>query len=83
MNDSGKTDPYTEITFDADNTFSWRAYESDRTTLTGAEYGTYKVVSNTIVLRWDDDGEYTTWTFSISGNKLKTSEGNGTVWTRK
>lgn len=85
VGDHEKSTPYTEITFMGDNTCQWRAYLADRSTLTDSEWGTYKVADNTLSIWWEreKDKGALTWTFSISGNKLTTSEGGGRVWTRK
>lgn len=85
VSDNEKSDPYTEITFLEDNTCQWRAYLADRNTLTDSDWGTYKVAGNTLSIWWESEKGYgpLTWTFSIKGNKMTTSEGGGTVWTRK
>lgn len=78
-------DEYTEVTFSADGTCSRREYKADRTTLTEADWGTYKTEGNVLSIWWDSEKGYGAWsvTFSISGNKMTTSEGGGSVWTRK
>ncbi len=85
VSDGEKSSPYTEMTFNSDYTCSWREYKADRTTVTDSDFGTYQVEGNTLSVLWDSEKKYgpLTWTFSISGNKMTTSEGGGTVWTRK
>lgn len=80
---------YTEITYNADLTCTWREYEQDRTTLKRSDTGKYKVEGNKLSIwwesekkYWDEDGPWTT-TFTISGNKMTTTEAGGTTWTRK
>jgi hypothetical protein len=85
VSDHEKSDPYTEMSFYEDNTCSWRAYKADRSTITDSDHGTYKVEGNVLSIWWDSEKGYgpLTCTFSISGNKMTTSEGGGTIWTRK
>ena len=80
---------YTEITYNANFTCTWREYESDRKTVVDTDEGSYKVDGNKLSIwwesekkYWDEDGPWTT-TFTISGNKMTTSEGGGTIWTKK
>ena len=80
---------YTEVTYNADFSCSWREYESDRTTLKDSDTGKYEVSGNKLSIwwnseakYWDEDGPWTT-TFTINGNKMTTSENGGTTWTKK
>ena len=81
---------YTEITYNKDLTCTYRCYSSDRTTLKESDTGTYKVEGNKLSIWWESEREYWKedgpWTtiFSISGNKMTTTEGyGGGVWTKK
>ena len=80
---------YTEITYNKDLTCTWQCYSSDRTTLKESDTGTYKVEGNKLSIWWESEREYWkedgpwTTTFSISGNKMTTTESNGVVWTKK
>lgn len=80
---------YTEITYNADLTCTWREYEQDRTTLKRSDTGKYKVEGSTLSIwwnsekkYWEEDGPWTT-IFTISGNKMTTTEAGGTTWTKK
>jgi hypothetical protein len=80
---------YTEITYNADYTCTWREYNSDKTTIKESDSGKYKVEGSTLSIwwnsekkYWDTDGPWTT-IFTISGNKMTTTEAGGTTWTRK
>jgi len=80
---------YSEITYNADNTCTWRDYKSDKTTIKESDRGKYKVEGNKLSIwwesekkYWDTDGPWTT-IFTISGNKMTTTEGGGTTWTKK
>lgn len=79
---------YTEITYNKDLTCTWREYRSGRTTVSDSDTGTYKVEGNKLSIWWESEREYWVegpWTtiFSISGDKMTTTEANGTVWTKK
>lgn len=75
---------YTEITYNADLTCTWRDYKSDKTTIKDTDSGKYKVEGNKLSIWWNSDhGDVWTTTFTISGNKMTTTEGGGTVWTKK
>ena len=74
---------YTEITYNADYTCTWRDYKSDKTTIKESESGKYKVEGSTLSIWWSGSSTPWTTTFSISGNKMTTSEAGGTVWTKK
>lgn len=74
---------YEEITYNANNTCTWRDYKSDKTTIKETDSGTYKVDGNKLSIWWSGSSTPWTTTFSISGNKMTTSEGGGTVWTKK
>ena len=80
---------YTEITYNADMTCSWKEYRGNRDEPSSYDTGTYKIDGNILAIwwnrekeYWDEDGPWTT-TFSITGNKMTTTEGKGTVWTKK
>ena len=74
---------YEEITYNANNTCTWRDYKSDKTTIKETDSGTYKVDGNKLSIWWSGSSTPWTTTFSISGNKMTTTEGGGTTWTRK
>lgn len=77
---------YSEITYNADFTCTWREYKQDRTTLTDSDTGKYKIEGNKLLIWWNSDttpDEPWTTTFTISGNKMTTTEGGGTTWTKK
>ena len=75
---------YTEVTYNADLTCTWRDYKSDKTTIKETDSGKYKVEGNKLSIWWNSDhGDVWTTTFTISGNKMTTTEGGGTVWTKK
>lgn len=80
---------YTEITYKADYTCTWREYKADQTTIIGSDTGTYEINGNALYIWWErekkywqEDGPWTT-TFSINGNKMTTTEKGGTTWTKK
>lgn len=80
---------YSEITYNSDYTCTWREYKSDRKTLLDSDAGKYKIEGNTLSIwwnseqkYWDEDGPWTT-TFTISGNKMTTTERGGSTWTKK
>ena len=80
---------YTEMTFNSNKTCTWWNYKTDRTTLIRSDKGTYEINGKTLVIWWESEKEY--WeesgpwstTFTIEGNKMITTEGNGNTWTRK
>ena len=74
---------YEEITYNADGTCTYRDFKSDKKTISYSDTGTYKVDGNRLTIWWNDEDDALTITFSISGNKMTTSEDGGTVWTRK
>ena len=75
-----------QLTFKSNGSCAWREWESGRPDDVDTDSGTYKVDDNYLYIWWesesDEDGPWTA-TFSISGNKMTTSENGGTVWTRK
>ena len=79
----------TEVTYNADNSCTWREYGSDKTTIIDADTGTYKVDGNKLSIWWDSEREYWekdgpwTTTFTINENKMTTTEAGGTVWTKR
>lgn len=85
-NDDGH---YYTITFKADYTCTWFEYDdpNDQTSF-DADTGKYTVEGNKLAIWWDsekewwDEGPWTT-TFSITGNKMITTENGGTTWTKK
>jgi len=84
-----KSGQYTEMTFNANKTCTWWNYKTDRTTLLRSDKGTYEINGNTLAIwwesekkYWDEDGPWTT-TFTIKGNQMITTEGNGNTWTKK
>ena len=74
---------YEEITYNSDGTCTYRDYKSDKKTVSYTDLGTYQVEGNRLTIWWNDENSAWTTTFSISGNKMNTSENGGTVWTRK
>ena len=76
---------YTEITYNADNTCSWSRYryEGDTKNLIDSKSGTYKIDGNQLSILYKGDEKPSTKTFTINGNKMTTSEGGGSTWTRK
>lgn len=86
---SDSENQYAEITFKADYTCTSREYNSDRTKIEYSDRGTYEIAGNTLSIwwesaksNWDKEGPWTT-IFTISGNKMTTTENNGVVWTKK
>ena len=84
-----KGETYTELVLNANKTSTRWVYKTDRTTLIRSDKGTYEINGNTLVIwwesekdYWDDGGPWST-TFTIEGNKMITTEGNGNTWTRK
>lgn len=73
---------YEEMTYNSDGTCTYRRYKSDQTTISDADSGTYKVEGNKLTIVWANYEIFTT-TFSISGNKMTTSENGGTTWFKK
>ena len=76
---------YTEITYNANFTCTWREYKSDRKTVVDTDEGSYKVDGNKLSIWWKIEGNDEPWTttFTINGNKMTTTEGGGTIWTKK
>lgn len=75
---------YTEVTYKSDMTCTWKEFKADRVTIKDSDYGRYKVDGNLLIIWWNDsDGSAWKVTFSINGNKMTTSEGGGTIWTKK
>ena len=80
---------YTEVTFNADFTCTRREYAPGSTTaIIDSDTGTYEIKGNKLSIWWESErkfwnnGPWTT-TFSISGKKMTTTEGDGIVWTKK
>lgn len=77
-------DDYTELIFKSDMTCTWLNYESDRVTLKRSDYGRYQTDGNVLTIWYEkQNGRPWTTTFTIKGNKMITTEGNGVTWTKK
>lgn len=75
---------YTEITYNSDLTCTWRDYKSDKNTIKASDSGKYKVEGSKLSIRWNSEpSEVWTTTFTISGNKMTTTEEGETIWTKK
>ena len=80
-------DEYTEITFNKDFTCTSLNKEwYDNETIVNSDKGIYNVEGNKLSIWWnsekDEDGPWTT-VFTIKGNKMITTEADGTTWTKK
>ena len=82
---------YAEWTYKKDGTVTgyWKFTYKDGTEKIETDTGRYEVIKDVLRIWWASnmegnltDGPYTV-TFSINGNKMTTSEDDGTVWTRK
>lgn len=82
---------YFEITYKKDGTATWYGKDTykDGSVDTETDRGRYEVIKDVLNIWWDSEEEENeeegpwTCTFTISGNKMTTSENGGTVWTRK
>ena len=77
---------YIELTFKADGTCTY--YKKGTSGKVYTDKGTYTAINDALSIWWDSEiddkhKDPLTWTFKIEGNKLITSEGSGTTWTRK
>ena len=75
---------YVEMTFKKDGTVTgyWKdLYHGE--TIIETDKGHYDVIKDVLRIWWDSEDEPFSVTFSISGNKMTTSENGGIVWTRK
>ena len=77
---------YIELTFKADGTCTF--YKKGTSGKVFTDTGKYTAINDALLVWWDseiDDKHKDPWTctFKIEGNKLITSEGSGTTWTRK
>lgn len=82
-------DNKTVITFKADFSCSRGKYDSGHTTINYIDTGVYEIDGHKLSIwweseskYWDEDGPWTT-TFTINGNTMNTSEGNGVSWTKQ
>lgn len=79
----------TQMTFNSNGSCLWKEWNNSNPSDTDTDKGTYKVEGNKLSIWWDSEADENleegplTVTFSISGNKMTTSENGGTVWTRK
>ena len=76
---------YTELTYNADYTCMWwrYRYEGDSKTLIDSKTGIYKIDGNQLSILYSGSEKPWTTTFTISGDKMITTEGSGNTWTRK
>ena len=76
---------YTELTYNADYTCMWwrYRYEGDSKTLIDSKTGIYKIDGNQLSILYSGSEKPWTTTFTISGDKMITTEGGGNTWTRK
>ncbi|MDE6522153.1 MAG: hypothetical protein K2L17_04990 [Muribaculaceae bacterium] len=80
---------YAEIKYKKDGTLTgyWKKTYKDGKEEIETDTGRYEVIKDVLRVWWfseaDEDYEPWTATFSINGNKMTTSENDGTVWTRK
>lgn len=82
---------YAEITYKKDGTVTgyWKETHKDGHEETETDTGRYEVIKDVLRIWWASEaqenlveGPWST-TFTISGNKMTTSEDGGVVWTRK
>ncbi|MDE6551557.1 MAG: hypothetical protein K2K98_01140 [Muribaculaceae bacterium] len=80
---------YAELTFRKDGTVTgyWKNTYKDGKEIVETDAGRYQIIKDVLRVWWvselEEDDEPWSATFSINGNKMKTSEDGGTVWTRK
>ena len=81
---------YAEVSFSKDGVVTgyWKdTYKTGEVEIE-TDKGRYEVIKNVLRIWWESDVEDnasgpSTWTFTINGDKMTTSENGGTVWTRK
>ncbi|MDE5826248.1 MAG: hypothetical protein K2J27_09425 [Duncaniella sp.] len=75
-----------ELTFKADETCSWREWNTLNSNEADTDTGVYKVNGNKLSIWWEsesDEEDPFVCTFSINGNHMTTSENGGTIWIKK
>ena len=80
---------YAELTFKKNGTVTgyWKMTYKDGEEIVETDTGRYEVIKDVLRVWWASEAEEGddpwTATFSITGNKMTTSENGSTVWTRK
>ena len=74
---------YSSITYKADGSCFWKDYKKEDPNYIETDNGKYQVDGNKLSIWWESEKEFDepwTCTFTISGNRMVTSENGSSVW---